>query len=338
MDLIVKNHIIKTPIINILKQVKSELNNGKLKDIKDKHKDIRITCPFHKNGLEKNPSCGVYSGDGDLDLPPGFFHCFTCGESGPLTKLIGECFDADTSFGEEWLMARFGSELSIEQSGLNLKEIKKEEIAPTYLDESLLNNFQSYHPYMKARKLLPEVVEKYKIKYDPNSRNLLFPVWDENNHLITITQRSVDTKFFYLDENLEKPIYLLNFFKNSKEVYVCESQINTLTLIGYSLPSIALFGTGNSIQYNKLKKLPIKHYILSLDPDEAGIKGTYRFISNMPKDVFIDVLELPKGKDINDLSKEEFNSLTPIDSYSWIEKNKATLKSLFPNNKYLYNI
>lgn len=318
MDLIIKNHIIKTPILNILKQVKSELNNGKLKDIKSKHKDIRINCPFHKNGLEKNPSCGVYSGDGSLDLPPGSFHCFTCGESGSLSKLIGECFDADTSFGEEWLINRFGSEISIAQiqSELNLKEIKQEINTPIYLDESILDNFQSYHPYMKARRLLPEVIKKYKIKYDPNSRNLLFPVWDENNHLITITQRSVDTKFFYLDKNIEKPVYLLNYFKDNKEVYICESQINTLTLIGYGLASVALFGTGSSIQYNKLKKSHIKHYILALDPDEAGIKGTYRFINNMPKDVFIDVLELPKGKDINDLTKEEFESLIPIDSYS----------------------
>lgn len=335
MDLIIKNHIIKTPIINILKQVKSELNNGKLKDIKSNSKDIRINCPFHKNGLESNPSCGVYNGESNLDLPPGSFHCFTCGESGSLAKLIGECFDANTQFGEEWLMNRFGSEISIAQiqSNLNLKEIKPEEVTQNYLDESILDNFQSYHPYMKVRKLLPEVVEKYKIKYDPNNRNLLFPVWDENNNLITITQRSVDTKFFYLDKNIEKPVYLLNYFKDSKEVYVCESQINTLTLIGYGLSSIALFGTGSSIQYNKLKKAHIKHYILALDPDEAGIKGTYRFINNMPKDVFIDVLELPKGKDINDLTKEEFDSLIQIDSYSWLEKNNSIIKSLLFNNK-----
>ena len=40
--------------------------------------------------------------------------------------------------------------------------------------------------------------------------------------------------------------------------------------------------------------------------DLAGEQGTRRFIKNMPKDVMIDVIPIPQGKDVNDLSKDEF--------------------------------
>lgn len=320
MDLIINNHIIRTPIINILKQLKSELTNNKLSDMADKHSYIKITCPHHNNGKEKHPSCGVYTGEGDLDLEPGFTHCFSCGFKGDLAHLVGECFETDDDFGREWLVARFGNTLAIEQDREILKPIETKK-SKVYLDESTLNSFQNYHPYMTKRKLTPEVINKFKIKYDPQSRCILFPVWDENGHLITITKRSVDIKNFYLDYNIEKPVYLLNFFKDSKELYICESQINALTLVGYGLPSVALFGTGSSNQYEILNKFNFNHYILALDPDEAGKRGIIRFVSHISKNVFIDVLEIPKGKDVNDLTKEEFYALQKMDIYDWLEKN-----------------
>ena len=45
------------------------------------------------------------------------------------------------------------------------------------------------------------------------------------------------------------------------------------------------------------------------DGDFAGRKGAERFIKNIRSDVFVTDLLLPKGKDINDLTKEEFISL-----------------------------
>ena len=55
-----------------------------------------------------------------------------------------------------------------------------------------------------------------------------------------------------------------------------------------------------------MKKSGIRNYILVFDGDEAGQRGAIRFRKNMPDDVFITEVHLPAGKDVNDLSKEEF--------------------------------
>ena len=58
-----------------------------------------------------------------------------------------------------------------------------------------------------------------------------------------------------------------------------------------------------------MKKSGIRNYILCLDGDEAGHKGTERFKANMNNDVFISVKHIPDGKDVNDLTKEEFDKV-----------------------------
>lgn len=99
-ELVVKNHIIDASIEEILKCVKKELTNGKLKVIQSKGDQVKVTCPHHSSGLEKNADCYVNASKNN-ELEYGYYHCFACGDSGRLTKFIGECFDADESFGED---------------------------------------------------------------------------------------------------------------------------------------------------------------------------------------------------------------------------------------------
>lgn len=177
------------------------------------------------------------------------------------------------------------------------------------MNESILDTFQSYHPYMTKRKLTSEVISKFKIKYDPNSQCIIFPVWDENDNLLFLTSRNVNYKYYHLPKDIEKPIYLLNEINklDIKEVVVCESQINCLTSWSYGIPAIALFGsTLTNYQRDILNKSSIRHYILALDGDDAGKKGVERFKKMIRKDVLVDVMEIPLNKDVNDLTYEEF--------------------------------
>lgn len=312
MDLIVKGKCIDTPIEVILNTLKKELRNGKLKDITQNIKDnIAVTCPVHKDGYEKNPSCQIFtSRDSDI-VEYGTVHCFTCGYKSRLPDFITTCFDeTDPEFGEEWLVERFGSEYS---SNIRyLPEIvlnDKQKI--TYLDESILDRYNYYHDYMWKRKLSKQVVDFFNIGYDPKTEMIVFPVRDENGRLVMLTKRSVNNKTFLIDKDVEKPVYLLDTINkyNYKTVYVCESQINALTLWSWGYPAIALFGTGSKYQYDILNRCGIRHYILCFDGDEAGDKGIKRFTSNIRKDVFIDIKSIPRNKDINDLTKEEFDKL-----------------------------
>ena len=312
MQLKIKNRVISEPIINILKQARSEANNGKLKEIVDKHNgNLLITCPCHKSGKESKPSCTVATST-ETDLEPGFAHCFTCGYSAPLSQVITDVFDEDdSSFGEEWLIERFGTTLVSSVEYLPPIELGKPVVEKTFLDESILTEFDYYHDYMWYRKLSKEVVDMFRVGYDKKRDAITFPVYDEKHRLVMVTARSVNTKRFWIPAEVEKPVYLLHHIleHNIKTVYVCESQINCLYLWSLGYSAICLFGTGSERQYSILKKSGIRNYVLCFDGDEAGQKGAYRFRKNMPKDVFITDIRLPAGKDINDLTPEEVHKL-----------------------------
>ena len=237
-------------------------------------------------------------------------NCFVCGYIAKLPKFIEDCFGEQEGFGSEWLAERYG-DIFIDKpiEFPTFGEEKKEE--PQFLDENSLKEYDYYHPYMWKRKLTKEVVDKFRVGYDMKHRSITFPVWDDRGNLVMVTERSVLTKRFFIPNGVQKPVYLLNFIKaeNIKTVVVVESQINALTSWGFGHPAIALFGTGSSYQYDILKKSGIRNYILCFDGDAAGKKGADRFVKALGKSVFIKTISMPEGKDVNDLTKEEFELL-----------------------------
>lgn len=315
MELVINNKVIDAPVYDILKQVHKETNGRYLNTIIDKGDNVFIQCPFHSDGKEKHPSCTVFARDDDKYTDKGITHCFACGISVPLFTLVGHCFDQDDEFGKEWLVQRY-SNIFIEKQTY-LPEIQIGKPKETALDESILDQFAYFHPYQFQRKLSQEIILKYKVGYDKETDSITFPVWDEHNRLKFITKRSVKTKQFFIPQGVKKPVYLLNFMlkENRDTVFVCESQINALYMNTLGYPAVALIGTGTRDQYEILNKSPIRHYILAFDGDEAGDKGITRFLSNIRKDVFVDVMLLPRGKDCNDLTGEEIAQLPLISQY-----------------------
>ena len=327
MQLIVNGYLITTPIETILEKVKSELTNGKLNYFRPKGDEIKVTCPHHGEGREKNPDCYI-NARSDNNLEYGYCHCFACGFSGRLTKFIGECFDRDELFGENWLVKNFGNILAedvddlydfnlVSENNLSQKDETK------YISETVLDTFQKWHPYLDTRHISREVCEKFKLRYDTKTESIVFPVWDENDKLYMLTRRSVKNKRFIIDTDKEKPIYLYNVIKknNLKEITIVESQFNCLTLWSWHIPAVALFGTGTQHQYDILNTSGIMHYYLAFDGDNAGDNGIRRFMKNIRKDVFVDVIMIPRGKDVNDLTEEEFNSLKIVDAHEWLRGN-----------------
>lgn len=325
MQLIINDYVISTSIEEILTKVRSELTNGKLKYFKQKGNEIKVTCPHHEDGQEKNPDCYINAMQtGDLEY--GYCHCFACGFSGRLSKFIGECFDKDEQFGENWLVKNFGNSVVDEQnddlydfdivSQDDCEDLLKDN---KYIDESILDSMQTWHPYLDKRGISRKVCERFKIRYEPETKCIVFPVWDENSNLYMLTRRSVESKKFIIDSDKEKPIYLYNVIKrnNINQAVICESQINCLTLWSWNIPSVALFGTGTQHQYDILNKSGILRYYLAFDGDGAGDKGIMRFLKNIRKDVFVDVIMIPRGKDVNDLTEEEFNKLNIISGDEW---------------------
>lgn len=310
MQLKIRNKVIATPIYNILCQLRSELNNGKLKTITDdKKRNVICNCISHKDGYETNPSMSVFNDLNDEEVEYGKCHCFTCGYTASLPQMVADVFNQPLEFGEDWLLDRFGDIFVLEQEYLHPIDLYKKIKEPDILAEESLTQFDYYHPYMWQRKLSKEVVDEFRVGYDKVREAITFPVYDEKRRLIMVTARSVNTKHFYIPDEVEKPVYLLYDLiqKGITTAFVFESQINTLyfrsLFPGYY--SIGLFGTGSKTQLETLKKSGIRNYILCFDGDEGGRKGATRFKRTMGNDVFISDIQMPWGKDANDFSKDE---------------------------------
>lgn len=296
-------------ILQIIRQETSDSGDMFLRDIMKRGDNFIVTCPFHADHREKKPACTVF-GIKHNSFEEGDYHCFVCNAHGPLSRLVAGCFEKDEEYGRTWLIEQFGN--TYVEHDLFLPPIDLNRNAKTgteYLDESILNTFQDYHPYMDSRKISPEVRDRYKIKYDHNTKSLVFPVWDESDKLYMLTRRSVVDRTFIIDAAKEKPVYLMNFVnkKDIPYVIVVESQINALTCLSYGLSSVATFGVGiTPKQFEIFNKSGVTHYILAFDGDEAGSRAVKRFMKNIRKDVFVDVINMPPGKDVNDLTKDEF--------------------------------
>ena len=307
-QLIIDNYVINKPIEEILTLLKLSLTNGKLKDIENKGDDILVTCPHHDGGHEKTPACNIYIGN-DTKLPYGYFNCFVCGEKGSFLKFVAECFDAPESCAKAWLLKNFGGELIAknlfmgEPIVLNRnKGIKK------HLDESILDQYQTWNPYLAKRKLSREICELFKVRYDPKYRQVIFPAYDMKGNLVMLTKRSIDTKSFYLDKDVEKPVYCLDYVmkNNIKTVLITEGPFDCLTGWEYGFPTIATFGKISDYQIEQINKSCINSIYAAFDNDAAGRSFLETLKRKLTKRIIIIETKFPFGrKDLNDLTKEE---------------------------------
>ena len=311
-QLIIDNYVINKPIEEILTLLKLSLTNGKLKDIENKGDDILVTCPHHDGGHEKTPACNIYIGN-DTKLPYGYFNCFVCGEKGSFLKFVAECFDAPESYAKAWLLENFGGELIAknlfmgEPIVLNRnKGIKK------HLDESILDQYQTWNPYLAKRKLSREICGLFKVRYDPKYRQVIFPAYDMRGNLVMLAKRSIDVKSFYLDKDVEKPVYCLDYVmkNNIKTVLITEGPFDCLTGWEYGFPTIATFGKISDYQIEQINKSCINIIYAAFDNDAAGRSFLETLKRKLTKRIIIIETKFPAWrKDLNDLTKEELQEI-----------------------------
>ena len=192
--LIIDNHVIKQDIKSIIHELKKYSSPGKLKSAKYEKDNVTITCPVHKDGQENTPSCNIFVGESE-DIIWGTVHCFACGFKGQLYDFIAECCDKTQSWGKSWLKDNF-TDLVLDDAIIEIDDpiiLNKKKINKEVIDESILEKYQNWHPYMQERKLTKEVCQKFEIKYDTKSQCIVFPVRDLSGNLKFLTRRSINS-------------------------------------------------------------------------------------------------------------------------------------------------
>lgn len=303
-----------TPLNATISDIVSELHEefpDKLGIVKDTTDNLMVQCPFHSNGQEKKPSCGI-------NKHSGVFNCFACGEKGDIAEFVSKMYGRDDYglFGLKWLRDHF-TPISIEERpdleiDTNRKQLKK--VNYSYVTDMVLEQYRWVHPYMYERKLTDEVIELFDVGYDPETDMVTFPVRDIYGNCLFVARRSVKGKYFHYPFGAEKPLYGVYEISELpywvREIWVTESMFNCLTLWTHGIPAVALNGTGSKYQLEELSKLNCRSLVIALDPDAAGRSGTQK-IRNFLKDShkILYTVQYKDGRDINDLSYEECEQL-----------------------------
>lgn len=266
--------------------------------------DIMTTCPFHKGGQERKPSFGISKVDGTC-------HCFACGWVGSLPEMISAVFgyDDNGSYGEKWLSRNFLA-LSVELRKpleINMSRGRSQALVKAQgFTEEELDSYRYIHPYMYERGMTDEIIEEFDIGYDMRTTSITFPCYYADGTPAFIARRSVKTKYFNYPEDVEKPVYGAERFyrKEYDFAVICESIFNALTCWKWGLPAVALLGTGAREQYEILRNMPVRKFILGLDPDEAGRKGAKKLRDALGRSKIITEFDIPEGYDLNDLDEK----------------------------------
>lgn len=307
----VDNYIINKPILDILYRLRLALTNGKLKDIKTPSggaTNIVVTCPHHSDGREATPACNIYIGE-DGKLPYGYFNCFVCGERGSFLKFVAECFDSSEAYAKDWLVKTFEGELIEQQVFLSDEiQIEKPKTKINKLDPAVLDTYQTWSPYLGQRKLSREICELFKVRYDPKYRQIIFPYYNEKGQLITLLKRSIDTKTFFIEAGIAKPVYGINkiFQNNIHTCVLTEGLFDCLLANQYGMPAIATLGNPSLEQFELINKSPISTIYLMFDNDSAGRSFTEKAHKYLSKRLFIIDVNIIGKKDIGELSYDEF--------------------------------
>lgn len=313
MCIIDKNKVLETPVKDILFILKQRLdahNIDKLNDIHIHGDNALITCPHHKGGVESTPSCSILLVDKGK-IPAGTVNCFACGYKANLVKFVADCFDISYRGATEWLLNFVNYSFISDIRDVDILNFDSHvdnnysELPKVTIEE--LRSYDYIHPYMFKRHLNDWAINKFEIGYDRQKDALTFPVY-VNGDCLFIARRYVKYKRFDMPKIHPKPIYGVDYLTDD-EVVVCESIFNAITCWMYGRQAIALFGTGSNEQIEQLKNLPQRKIILALDGDEAGKNGINKILNKVDNKI-ITVLKTPEdGRDINDLTKEEFDSL-----------------------------
>lgn len=296
----------------------------------------QLHCPFHNNGQERRPSCGCSLEEeirNGVTYHIGVYHCFACGatysfvagtleilklkgtsvEAHPFLKpyMEGQVQQDIDSLVPTELLASVVNKYAAESLRMRLQGKQM------YVSEEELQSYRFIVPYMYQRKLTDAVIEKYDVGFDgkfvppgrkKNLPSITFPVRDIQGHTLFICRRSVEGKFFSLPTNIEKPVYgIYELPPNTREVIICESIFNALTCVVYGHPAVALLGTGTPYQMDQLRKLGVQSFVICLDNDEAGRKGTERIKKALSGYAMVWTMTVPDdGRDVNDLDYETF--------------------------------
>lgn len=353
--------IILADVIDIISDLRIDLHlNGinLIADIKDRDstKDVLITCPVHKEGQERKPSCGVSKAEVERNgrqYPAGMVHCFTCGYTADLFDFVSYCWGTtQRDYGKRYVIRKYNT-MDIAQRpdiALNHSRPNKGMLPYKYIDESVLDNYRFTSDYLYSRKFNDNTIAFYEYGLNTRNNTITMPVRDHKGGLVFVKQRLINPPpgvDKYLNEKGVPKQYLLYGFyqmlqlieainngtcqnKKLEDNYkrlgliLTEGEFNSSYLVQCGYPAVSLLGRilfedkqRKSIQQ---KELLLRHGIRQLTPwmdfDQAGQEAQQKIVNQTFKEFRINQPDYTQFPELNDANDYDENQLDELTFYS----------------------
>lgn len=314
----------KTPIVATVEQVIKDLklevySTGLLREVNNMGSDLMCTCPFHSNGKERNPSCGVLLKEKAVKgktYEAGTVHCYTCGYVADLPQFVADLLGFSTPLeGFKWLVGNYNYS-SKEREPLELDLFRGCPPKRSALDEEMVWEYQHQlvnsvraWKYLQSRGIAPSIIAQYQLGYDPADDVVLFPVMDTEGKVLFYKGRSVSGKHFYNAKDIDKTSVVYGLYQLQRDgakepIWIVESEIDALSLISKGKSAVAIMGSHISEdQCRELERSGYRRFVIATDNDEAGRKGASQIKRLLiPKGFrFTNLRWNTQAKDVNEL-------------------------------------
>lgn len=244
---------------------------------KDRRNKKMYQCPYCGSGSHG----GRYS-DGAFSIKGNIFKCFSCNKTGDIFTLAAKIWDLD----EKTDFVEIKNRLSDLYGGQPVETLKKIPAEPVPV-ETPKTDYSNYIrnckqavsgvlPYLHKRGFSDETIDKFSLGYDVEHEALVIPYGSNTNYYIT---RSITEKKFFkprAEEAGAEPIFNLNSLYTESPCFICESQLDAISIEQAGGKAIAVGGTtGYSKLLEQVKdKKPIATLVISFDNDEKGQEAT----------------------------------------------------------------
>lgn len=225
--------------------------------IKSTTKDLMVSCPFHKEGQERKPSCGIKKHTDDKGQI-GTVHCFSCGVTTNISLMLQQLLGPQ--YNEDEIESMFGIKTLIVQDTFIEKPkttLFKLPIKNTNVEnsEKILRQYRYYHPYLQQRKITKEVAQIYDIGYDEYNKHITFPIRDINKTVIGIGRRSINYKKYFYPSGMTKPLYgVYELPRFVRYLWIVEGPFNLWSLKGWNKTRSSLIRNRNRLSIRTVIK------------------------------------------------------------------------------------
>lgn len=282
--------------------------------------NLMVTCPYHKDGMEHSPSCGILLKDRGTTTKvykSGTVHCFTCGATHSLEEMISHVFGRNDKgdYGKEWLLENFNI-LSTQDIVFDISAMFTHVEKPEVEYKQFTHH---YHPYLATRGIPKHVARAFSLGYDDFTDSITIPLFDKDGKCIMIMKRSVKEHIYMNTSGASKTdslfglsmVYdMMSKLVNKPYLFIVEGPFDAIRVWQHGFPAVGIMQAAISEkQLALIRKLPFMKIVIATDNDQAGNAVADKLAEKL-KDKEVYRLIFPKGvKDPGEMTDEQYKTM-----------------------------